>query len=86
MKRSTTASPRCVQITPPCAPFTHHWTRTRTHGVSLCLFCGAHACCPRCRREQLSLLSIGTWIIICASCAHIQQEQQLTKALEEVFV
>ena len=86
MKHSTlSSSPRSIPVTPPCAPFTHRWTRTRTHGVSLCLSCGAHACYPCCRPDQLPLLSVGTWIVICSSCVVRAHEQQITHALEEVF-
>ena len=83
MKPSTVAC--SLHSMSPCAPFTHHWTRTQTSGLSVCLHCEARAWCPVCRRESMHLLSIGTWIVVCLSCTRSKHEQAITHALEEVF-
>ena len=82
MKRSISHS---LQITPPCAPFTHQWARTRITGVQVCVQCTARAWCPLCRRESIHLLSVGTWIIVCPSCAHTMRERALMQAVEEIL-
>lgn len=82
MKRSI-SSTHFLQVTAPCAPLTHQWTRSRITGVQVCLLCGARAYCPLCRRESIQLLSVGTWIIVCPSCIRAKQEQQMTHAGEE---
>ncbi len=83
MKRAPV--PRSVRITLPCAPFTHQWRATRITGRCICLSCQAQSWCPTCRHESPHLLSVGTWMVCCPPCVRVQQAQQITRALQEVF-